>query len=350
MSVTYKWVGDHIEIDPPKRPKKITGTRLGALLGANKWNTPFKTWLEITRTYQEPFEDTKYTIAGKVIEPKQAEYMRTTYAMTRLKTPTDLYGPDYFQTMRGDFFHDEALFGGMWDYLVYDENGKPNTVLEMKTTSRSEDWKKGIPEYYAIQAALYAYLLGVDKVVMVCSFLDPGDYDHPEKFVPTVENTIAIPFLVSQRYPTFGTILELAKQWWRKHVETGISPPYNEKADKDVLNILRTNSLSPDTDIAKLIEEAGALKEELDAHAAEVAKKEKRLKKVQELIKEYATAQFRDGDLKVELPGTKYTWTLTRAVSISADKEKLMADGLWEQYQIATPTYRLTAKVNKEEE
>ena len=72
-----EWInGNKIKVDIPKRPKKITGTRFAAIMGLNKWNTPFKTWCEITRTYEEPFEDTIYTIAGKAIEPKQAEYMK----------------------------------------------------------------------------------------------------------------------------------------------------------------------------------------------------------------------------------------------------------------------------------
>ena len=47
--------------------------------------------------------------------------------------------------------------GGMWDYLGVDENGVVDTVLEMKTTQRIEDWQNDAPEYYALQAALYAY-------------------------------------------------------------------------------------------------------------------------------------------------------------------------------------------------
>ena len=37
---------------------------------------------------------------------------------------------------------------------------------------RDRDWAEDIPEYYALQAALYAHLLGVDSVIMVASFLD----------------------------------------------------------------------------------------------------------------------------------------------------------------------------------
>jgi hypothetical protein len=91
------WIDGHIVVDPPKKPLKITGTRFAAILGYNKWSTPFKCWCEITRTYKEPFVDTIYTAAGKVIEPKQAEYMKTSYAMYNLKTPTDIFGEDYFK-------------------------------------------------------------------------------------------------------------------------------------------------------------------------------------------------------------------------------------------------------------
>lgn len=342
------WVDGHVKVDPPKRPKKITGTRLGAILGYNKWATPFKTWCEITRTWQEPFVDTKYTRAGKVIEPKQAEYMRRTYAMTGLKTPTDIYGENYFDRTHGDFFAQDPVFGGMWDYLVYDEYGVPQTVLEMKTTSRSEDWQNDVPEYYAIQAALYAYLLGVDDVVMVCSFLDPGDYNEPEKFVPSVENTITVPFKVSERYPNFGYMIDRAMQWWRDYVETGLSPYYDEKADAAILDELRTNSLSPDTDIKALVAEAEELKEFLDARVAEVAAKEKRLKTITEMLKQHAQKQFRDGDFKVEIPGAKYNWVLARGVRTDVDKDAIMRDGLMEKYQKVVETYRMTIKSKEE--
>lgn len=98
---------NQLKIVPPKKPKKITGTRFAAIMGKNTWNTPFKTWCEITRTYEEPFEDTVYTIAGKTIEPKQAEYMRRAYFMTGMKTPTDIFGENYFKRTFGDFFKDD---------------------------------------------------------------------------------------------------------------------------------------------------------------------------------------------------------------------------------------------------
>lgn len=339
-----------LKIVPPKKPKKITGTRFAAIMGKNTWNTPFKTWCEITRTYEEPFEDTIYTIAGKVIEPKQAEYMRRAYFMTGLKTPTDIFGENYFKETFGDFFKDEPIFGGMWDYLLYGEDGKPATVLEMKTTKRSEDWENDIPEYYALQAALYAYLLGVDSVMMVASFLEDKDYKAPEAFVPSSKNTIVIPFKVSERYPDFDKLIKKAEKWWKSCVEGGVSPTFDEKKDADILKVLHTNTLNPETDIESVMEEAEALQEEIERVSATVADKEKRLKTLKNIIKEQAMKSFRDGDKSVALKSKRYVWAVSRTERKDIDKDALKADGLLDKYSTkSVVTYKLTNKPVEEE-
>ena len=337
------WQDKSIIVDPPKRPKKITGTRFATVLGLNPWSTPFEIWCAVTKTYEKPFEDTIYTIAGKTIEPKQAEYMKKAYAMNNLVTPTDIYGEDYFKKTWGDFFHDVDIFGGLWDYLLY-ENGKPTTVLEMKTTKRSEDWANGVPEYYALQAALYAYLLGVDDVIMVCSFLEAKDYEHPENFVPSARNTIALDFKVSERYPDFSEKIAWVTQWWNDHVLTGVSPEFDEKKDAEILKALRTNNLTPDTDMDALIAEAETLKAEVDKATAALADKEKRLKEIGEIIKEHAVSQFRDGDKKVEVKGKTYTWTIARSETTTIDKDAMKADGVLDKYQKKSTQFRMTVK------
>ena len=339
-----EWLNNHIQVTPTKRPKKITGTRFASILGLNAWSTPFKAWCEITRTYEEKFVDTIYTLAGKVIEPKQAEYMKTAYAMYNLKTPTDIFGENYFQKTYGDFFRDTPTFGGMWDYLLYDENGKPTTVLEMKTTRRSEDWANDVPEYYALQAALYAYLLGVDDVIMVASFLEPTDYENPENFTPSANNTITVEFKVSERYPNFRTMVDRAKDWWDKYVVSGISPEYDEKKDADILKALRTNNLSPDTNIDTLIAEAESLKAKLESVYASVADDEKRLKVVTEQIKKYLTGVFRPHDIAVERKGGQYIWSVSKTVSTELDKAAIEADGLLDKYSRKKETFRINTK------
>lgn len=346
-----EWLdGNKIQIIPPKRPKKLTGTRFATILGLNPWSTPFEIWCEVTRTYQKPFEDTIYTIAGKTIEPKQAEYMKQTYFMSNLVTPTDIWGKDYFRQTYGDFFRESPVLGGMWDYLLYGKDGKPTTVLEMKTSKRVEDWKDDIPEYYALQAALYAYLLGVDEVIMVASFLEPKDYDDPEKFVCSGENTITRPFKVSERYPDFEKkYVKPALKWWEDFVESGISPAYDERKDAEILKALRTNNLSPETDMAALVKEAEDLKTKLDAHAAEVAEDEKRYKVLTDMLKAKAIEQFRDGDTKSVITGSRYAWEIRKTERSSIDKKRMEKDGCLKKYTVTTPTYAIySSEIEKE--
>lgn len=347
-----EWLDDNkIQIIPPKRPKKLTGTRFATILGLNPWSTPFEIWCEVTRTYQKPFEDTIYTIAGKTIEPKQAEYMKQTYFMSNLVTPTDIWGKDYFNKTYGDFFKESPILGGMWDYLLYGKDGKPTTVLEMKTSKRVEDWKDDIPEYYALQAALYAYLLGVDDVIMVASFLEPKDYDDPEKFVCSGENTITRPFKVSERYPDFEKkYVKPALKWWKDFVESGISPAFDERKDAEILKALRTNNLSPETDMAALVKEAEDLKTKLDAHAAEVAEDEKRYKVLTDMIKAKAVEQFRDGDTKSVITGNRYVWEVRKSERSSIDKKRMEKDGILEKYTVTSPTYSIhSGEIEKED-
>ena len=339
-----KWLeGNRIQIAPPKKTKKITGTRFATILGLNPWSTAFEMWCAITKTYEKPFEDTIYTIAGKTIEPKQAAYMKKSYAMDII-TPTDIWGKDYFNKTWGDFFPDSPHLGGMWDYLSQGEDGKVDAVLEMKTTKRAEDWENDVPEYYALQAALYAYLLGVDDVIMVASFLEENDYEDPKKFKPSAKNTITVEFKVSERYPDFTEKVARVEKWWEDHVDTGISPEYDEKKDAEILTALRTNTLTPETDIEALVAEAEALKKELDEVAASTAEKEKRLKTINDIIKEHAMSQFRDGDKKVEVKGSVYVWTVSRSETTGIDKDALKADGLLDKYSKKSVQYRMTIK------
>lgn len=340
-----------IKVDPPKKPKKLTATRFATIMGLNAWATPFSAWCEMTRTYEEPFEDSIYTIAGKVIEPKICDYLRSRYFMD-IKSPTDVYGPDYFKKTWGDFFPGETALGGMWDFLGDD------FVVEVKTTKRVEDWK-GVdgkvepPIYYKLQACLYAYLLGFDNVVMTCSFLEDKDYANPEAFVPNVDNTVVIEFSLSEEFPTFKeSYIDPALKFWNDHVLTGISPEYDEKKDAEILKVLRKNVTEvEDADIIKLMKEADRLKTSIDKAKAKIADKEKRLKEIDDQVKKSIIEQFRDGDKHVEVKGSTYTWDVRKDVSKGFDQKKFEADnpGVYEKYKTKESVkYVLTKKLIEE--
>lgn len=350
MSKDIKWLeGNRIQITPPKKTKKITGTRFATILGLNPWSTAFEMWCAITKTYEVPFEDTIYTVAGKTIEPKQADYMKKSYGMD-LITPTDKYGEDYFNKTWGDFFPENPHLGGMWDYLgVDDETGEVDTVLEMKTTKRIEDWQNDIPEYYALQAALYAYLLGVDNVIMVASFLEEKDYNDPKKYKPSIKNTITKEFKVSERYPDFADKVAAVEKWWADCVDKGISPEYDEKKDAEILKALRTTSVDTTSDdINSMIAEAEALKTEVDEFNKSIKDKTDRLDALNKAIKEFAIKQFKEGDKKVEVKGSAYTFSVSRSdpkPKTVYNDDAMKADGVYDKYvttEQGEPTYRLT--------
>jgi predicted phage-related endonuclease len=346
--------GNRIKVDPPKKPKKLTATRFATVMGLNAWATPFAAWCEMTRTYEEPFSDSIYTVAGKIIEPKVCEYLRNRYFMD-IQSPTDVYGPDYFKKTWGDFFPGESALGGMWDFLGDD------FVVEVKTTKRAEDWK-GVdgkvepPIYYKLQAALYAYLLGFDNVVMTCSFLEAKDYPidlgggkfdttPTEAFKPNVDNTVVVEFKVSEDFPTFKeSYIEPALKFWRDHVMTGISPAFDEKKDAEILKVLRKNTIEPtDDEIAKLIAESEKLQAVIDKAEDRLVDKRKRLKEVEEQIRKYMVAQFRDGDKKVEIAGKRYSYTLTKSSRSTLDGKALAKDlpEVFAQYNKTSEVYSL---------
>lgn len=351
-----------IKVDPPKKPKKLTATRFATIMGLNAWATPFSAWCEMTKTYEDPFEDSIYTVAGKIIEPKVINYLNSRYFMD-VKDPTALYGPDYFRKTWGDFFSSVEGLGGMWDALGDD------FVVEIKTTKRVEDWKGNDgkvepPIYYKLQACLYAYLLGFDNVVMTCSFLEDKDYPidlgngnfdttPTEAFKPSADNTVVIEFSLSEEFPNFKEeYIDPAMKFWRENVLTGISPKFDEKKDAEILKVLRKNvTEASDQDIAKLMKEADRLQAQIDKAKAKIEDKEKRLKEINDLVKKSMVKQFRDGDKNVEIKGSAYTWNLRRDVSKSFDQKTFEADypGVYDQYKTKeTVKYVLTKKLIEE--
>ena len=359
-----KWLGSAISVEPTKKPKKLTGTHFPTVIGVNPFSTDFEVWCRCTRTYEIPFEGNKYTNAGQIIEPKVFDFLRTSMGFgDRLVTPEDVYGKDHFKKTWGDFYPQVPIFGGMWDALIKDENGNTEYVVEIKTVqvdgrsgSLEDRWKDGeAPHYQALQASLYAHLLGVDKVLMVAVALEDkkGDYERPEQVVPSYANgnVYIDEFKVSERYPNFDMYIEKATAWWNTHVLTGTSPAFDEKKDAEILKALRTNSVDTPTDtpIGVLLEKAEQLKTEIETTMSSIDSKQKELKGILENIKQYALTQFRDGDTKVSIKGSRFEWVLSKSTSTELDKDALKADGLWEKYNKPKTNYRLTTSEIKED-
>ena len=361
-----KWIDNRIQIELIDKNKKITGTHFPTVLGVNPFSTPFEVWLRCTRTYEKPFEGNKYTNAGQIIEPKVFDFLRNSMGFgNKLVTPEDVYGKDHFKKTWGDFYPKVPIFGGMWDALINGDDGTIEYVVEIKTVqvdgrsgTLDERWEGGqAPHYQALQASLYAYLLGVDKVLMVAVALKDkdGDYEHPEQVTPSYANgnVYIDEFKVSERYPDFDMYIEKATDWWNTYVLTGISPTFNEKKDAELLAALRTNTIEEvDLSFNEMISRAEELKSEIGAVQDTLTDKNKELKNLLDDIKEYAMNHFRDGDTKVSFKGNKYEFVLSKSESTEIDKDRLIADfgeGLLQNYMKTKTSLRLTTSEIKED-
>ncbi|MFA6843987.1 MAG: YqaJ viral recombinase family protein [Bacilli bacterium] len=355
-----KFVDNHVEsVEKLKKFKKITGTRLGAILGVNNWKTSFETWLELTKIYEAPFEDTMYTVAGKALEPKQLRFLKNLYFPT-LVVPTDVYGEDPFSKTYGNFYDDD-VFGGMWDALVYDKtNDHPVAVVEAKSTKRVEDWENDkIPESYALQASLYAFLKGLDQVYMIVTFTNADVYKKAQELIDTknadngldekipfeitCDNTKIIPFKVSERYPEFAKWIEDCRTFYETSVKTGISPDYDLKKDKKVLKEIKRLAI-PETndDTKELLKSINSLQIAIDVAKNEIDDKTKDLKKKKEILKKVML------DTESDLyESDNYSFTLGKSVKNVIDEEALKADGLYEKYKTQKET--LTLRTSKRE-
>lgn len=260
----------HIELEqPPKQHKLLTGTRFASCLGLNPYSSPFQIWCECTKLVVPPYEETMYTRAGKIIEPKQREYVSKTFP--NIKGPEEYFGNAY-EIYRWNFFDDKFKpYGGLWDAVSTKSNGKDIAmVVEFKTANSAAKWVDGPPIYYLMQGALYAKMLGLDKVLFVASFLSPMDYAHPEEFVPNETNTTMIVkklkdivLEVDGEYLSFDELYDKGLDFWNNYVLTGISPEFDEKLDKEYLDIIRASKPSNDNDLTTMCVEAIKIAKEI---------------------------------------------------------------------------------------
>lgn len=257
-------------IDNIKKFKKITGTRFSAILGYNKFQTPFKTWCQMVNIYTEKMDQT-LAIVGQVIEPKIRDYVSQLSHVKFLS-----YNP---VAIKWDAFAKvDDVFGGIPDGEPIDDNGNfvykdGHPMLEIKTTSIDKlvyekidgclQMKKdsnGLPEVktvgakkaewfnsngqivisneYKLQLALYLYLRQVNNGLFAIAFLQTSDYASPKNFQPSFANVFTVKFCLKNGLQAIQSYIDKAREWYDKHIKTGISPQLTE-SDKIWLDELK---------------------------------------------------------------------------------------------------------------
>ena len=342
----WRYSEDHKHIELEKKPtrfKYITGTRFASCLGLNPYSTPFQIFCECTKLVTPPFEETIYTKAGRTIEPKQREYISKKFP--NIVSPEDYFG-EIFDKVRWNFFKDEDKpFAGCWDAVSTKDNHRDIAmVVEFKTASDPRKWNNNqIPVYYLLQGGLYAKLLGLDRVLFVASFLDKLDYAHPEDFVPNEDNTIMLVKKLNEiviekdgQLFTIDDLFEQAKDFWETYVKTGVSPEFDEKKDKEYLDIIRTSKPINDNSLEELCDSARELTEKIEElkNSSGITSMEKELKTIEASIKQGLMDSLQEGETKMKF------------------NEKAFAEkhpNTYEKFLEPSLTYRLS-KVKMEEE
>lgn len=351
MEWTYNESRKRILINPPKQRLRVTGHRIGTILGLDSWSTPFQSWCEITRLCKAPFEETKYTKAGKAIEPKIIEYVGTKYP--NVKSIEEYYGNNFEEYRWNNFKDDSNIFGGVIDAVSTRNDGKTIAMIcECKTSSKANEWTNGnVPITYLLQGALYAYLKKLDTVLFACSFLEPMDYNNPENFKVTPDNTILVVKRLSDilvpvdgKYLNIEQCIQYCEEWWADYIDTGISPEFDEEKDKEYLKIIRQSKLSEDNELDDVCEYALNLAKEIETLkiSSGIKDKEKELKKIESDIKQ----QMLDKDIR---KSGGYTLKESIETIFNKDMFKEHNPKLYEKYSEQKIKYTLNKNTKEEE-
>lgn len=352
MEWKYNDERNRIVIEPPKQRLRISGHRLPTILGVNKWSTPFQAWCEITKLLKAPFEETKYIVAGRVLEPKIIEYVASKFP--NVVSIEDYYGVNFDKYRYNNFVEDSHIFGGVIDAVSTLDDLKTITMIcECKTSSKPQDWTNNqVPVDYLLQGALYSYMKGLDRVLFACTFLDDMDYVHPEKVVVNEENTILVVkklkdilIEINGEYLNIEEVMDFGKRWWEEYIETGISPEFDEKADKEYLDIIRASKPCEDNDLIDVCEEAIALAKEIKELEVSSGLKAKQdlLKTLEASIKETMMNN------QIDKAG-KYK--LTKKTKIVFDEKRLEKENkkVYDKYVEQITSYTLTKTMKEEDE
>lgn len=343
--------------EPPKQRLRITGHRVASVLGLNKYQSPFGAWCEITKLVKLPFEDSKYTLAGKVIEPKLIDFVRNRFP--NVMSIEEYYGNNIDKYKWNNFIEDSNIFGGIIDAVATKEDLKTLTmIVECKTSSKPHLWENNqVPIEYLLQGCEYSYLKKLDRVLFICAFLQDDDYNHPEMFEPNETNTKMVVKKIKDvliEMPngdmiTFDDAIKYCEEWWEKYIETGISPKFDEKLDKEYLNILRTSNPSNDNSLDELCKSAELLEQDIIKIKNEtgIESKEKELKTIQEAIKDKMINLLKDGETKMSYG----VYKLNGSVSMKFNVKKFTEDNptLYNKYCEESITYRLTKNEKSKE-
>lgn len=241
----------------------VTGTSIGALIGASPYETPFTASAKMLGLWGEDISNKPAVLTGKLLEERIIDYV----AMKHPDVGQFFKAEDLFAERTGNHedwasdFEDEDFHGHVDGIISRDGQ---DYILEVKTVRDLSAWSDGVPPHYLWQVYLYNHFMThQDKAYFAIGMVTSETYANPYGWVPNSQNCILIEVPIDQK--AVAAKIEEVRAIRRCIVEERATLPadLNDPRDKELM--VHLLDISGDTD--RLLEAASryeALMRELD--------------------------------------------------------------------------------------
>ena len=255
--------------------------------------------------------------------------------------------PEYFGNTWGevkyDFYKSTKIFGGMWDAKIINADRNTVAVIEIKTSSRPQDWECGVPDEKLIQALQYARRKGPREhlslrlsVMITDPVVCPKDENVKLCFTDRLPSCLITSLQPSNfdgvRQAVVGSVCD---DWYLpRRLTRREKIKKTDRPDEDV-----------DTPLSTLISLLDAKEMELTflREQYKLNELEDEIKSLKDALKRTLTDGMGTDSTKVEVG----KWTLTKTERETLDTTALKADGLYDKYTKTSVSYTLRKKGEK---
>lgn len=154
------------------RKGKVSATKIGVIMGVNRWKSPLQLWAEETGKVCDDFAGNKATKLGLVLEPFVAQLLQE-----------ELGNGVQVQRCNALYQHSTIDFAiASPDAFVVLADGSSD-LAELKTANHraAADWSDGAaPDSYVLQLQWQLGVMGVNAGYLACMIGgDPSNFPHP---------------------------------------------------------------------------------------------------------------------------------------------------------------------------
>ena len=314
--------GNHIETDGSVR-HKCSGTSLAGILNCSPFTTPFQIACSLLGVCSEDL-DGKFAVEfGKAHESTIIDYLNEAYPDEGIFIPAE----DVFEKREGDHdswesdFEDD-VFAGHVDGIVTNGAGE-DFILEIKTSSKIDDWTEGVPLYYWLQVALYNHFITKREYAYVGLGMR-SQTDSIEDWKATDDNVRLFKMKIDP--DDFNEKLEKVRAWYEKYIMNGITPDFDPTNHGDLMmwNYLKSIS-KEDNEVQASVDRLLELKEIIDSKKLDMEAIETEYEALKESLRSYMSVNGCDD---IRGSNNKFKVCMSRHVRKSIDDKLLREDGI----------------------